>query len=178
MLSSEYFLKIAKINSQWEKPMCPSRKNYSFNETEKNPQSAKINSSKNSSLLFFSFPCFPAFSTVTPCFFCFPVFPLFLYAFLCFLGLFSYIFLCFPVFSHALCLPWFFPCSLFLCVFPTVFTSFPCFLMFPRFFFGFSCWPLSFCFFLFFLFLPVFMPGKTVTSMNFFSTRTSLSQHH
>ena len=133
MLSSEYFLKIAKINSQWEKPMCPSRKNYSFNETEKNPQSAKINSSKNSSLLFFSFPCFPAFSTVTPCFFCFPVFPLFLYAFLCFPGLFSYIFLCFPVFSHALCFPLFFPCSLFCVCFLLFSPVFPVFLCFPVF---------------------------------------------
>ena len=109
MLSSEYFLKIAKINSQWGKPMCPSCKNYSFNKTEKNPQSAKINSSKNSSLLFFSFSlfscvfhCYPLFfllSCVSPVCICFPLFsrPVFLY---------------FPLFPRV------FPCPLFSIVFP------------------------------------------------------------
>ena len=28
MIGTEYFLKIAKINSQQEKPICPNRKNY------------------------------------------------------------------------------------------------------------------------------------------------------
>ena len=46
MLGSGYFLKIAKINSQQEKPICPNRKNY-FPQNTKNHQSAKINSRKN-----------------------------------------------------------------------------------------------------------------------------------
>ena len=46
MLGSGYFLKIAKINSQQETPICPNRKNY-FPQNTKNHQSAKINSRKN-----------------------------------------------------------------------------------------------------------------------------------
>ena len=46
MLSSGYFLKIAKINSQQEKPICPNQKNY-IPQNTKNRQSAKINSRKN-----------------------------------------------------------------------------------------------------------------------------------
>ena len=46
MLGSGYFLKIAKINSQQEKTICPNRKNY-FPQNTKNHQSAKINSRKN-----------------------------------------------------------------------------------------------------------------------------------
>ena len=46
MLGSGYFLKIAKINSQQEKPICPNHKNYVPQNT-KNRQSAKINSRKN-----------------------------------------------------------------------------------------------------------------------------------
>ena len=46
MLGSGYFLKITKINSQQEKPVCPNRKNY-FPQNTKNRQSAKINSCKN-----------------------------------------------------------------------------------------------------------------------------------
>ena len=46
MLGTGYFLKIAKINSQQEKPICPNRKNQ-FLQNTKNRQSAKINSRKN-----------------------------------------------------------------------------------------------------------------------------------
>ena len=46
MLVTGYFLKIAKINSQREKPICPNRKNY-FPQNTKNRQSAKIDSRKN-----------------------------------------------------------------------------------------------------------------------------------
>ena len=42
-LGTGYFLKIAKINSQKEKPICPNRKNQ-FPQNTKNRQSAKINS--------------------------------------------------------------------------------------------------------------------------------------
>ena len=42
MLDTGYFLKIVKINSEREKPMCPTLAKISFRETEKNPQSAKI----------------------------------------------------------------------------------------------------------------------------------------
>ena len=45
-LGTGYFLKIAKINSQQEKPICPNRKN-EFRQNTKNRQSAKINSRKN-----------------------------------------------------------------------------------------------------------------------------------
>ena len=47
MLGAGFFLKIAKINSQRGKPMCPIVAKISFSETEKNPQSAKINSRNN-----------------------------------------------------------------------------------------------------------------------------------
>ena len=46
MLGTGYFLKIAKINSPQEKPICSHRKNQ-FPQNTKNRQSAKINSSKN-----------------------------------------------------------------------------------------------------------------------------------
>ena len=46
MLGSGYFLKIAKINSQQEKPICPNCKNC-FPQNTKNRQSAKMNSCKN-----------------------------------------------------------------------------------------------------------------------------------
>ena len=46
MLGSGYFLKIAKINSQQEKPICPNQKNC-IPQNTKNRQSAKINSRKN-----------------------------------------------------------------------------------------------------------------------------------
>ena len=46
MLGTGYFLKIATVNSQLEKPICPNRKN-SFPQNTRNLQSAKINSSKN-----------------------------------------------------------------------------------------------------------------------------------
>ena len=46
MLGTGYFLKIAKVNSQQEKPSCPNRKNQ-FPQNTKNRQSAKINSRKN-----------------------------------------------------------------------------------------------------------------------------------
>ena len=46
MLGSGYFLKIAEIYSQQEKPVCPNRKNY-FPQNTKNRQCAKINSRKN-----------------------------------------------------------------------------------------------------------------------------------
>ena len=42
MLGTGYFLKIAKMNSQQEKPMCSTLAKISFRETEKNHQSAKI----------------------------------------------------------------------------------------------------------------------------------------
>ena len=40
MLGTGYFLKIATVNSQLEKPICPNRKNFSFRKTQKvaNPQ--------------------------------------------------------------------------------------------------------------------------------------------
>ena len=41
-----YLLKIAKINSQQEKPICPNGKN-KFPQNTKKPQSAKINSREN-----------------------------------------------------------------------------------------------------------------------------------
>ena len=44
MLGTGYFLRIAKVNSQKEKPICPNRKNY-FQQNTKNR--AKINSRKN-----------------------------------------------------------------------------------------------------------------------------------
>ena len=46
MLGTGYFLKIAKINSQQEKPVCFIRKNQ-FPQNTKNGQSAKINSHIN-----------------------------------------------------------------------------------------------------------------------------------
>ena len=46
MLGTGYFLKIAKINSQQEKPICFYRKNQ-FPQNTKNYQSAKVNSHKN-----------------------------------------------------------------------------------------------------------------------------------
>ena len=46
MLGTGYFLKIAKLNSQREKPICPNRKNQ-FPQNTKNRQSAKINSRKD-----------------------------------------------------------------------------------------------------------------------------------
>ena len=46
MLGTGYFLKIAKINSQQEKPISPNRKNQ-FPQNTKNRQSAKIYYSKN-----------------------------------------------------------------------------------------------------------------------------------
>ena len=46
MLGTGYFLKIATVNSQLEKPICPNRKN-SFPQNTRNLQSAKINSCKN-----------------------------------------------------------------------------------------------------------------------------------
>ena len=45
-LGTGYFLKIAKINSQEEKPICPYHKN-SFPQNTKDHQSTKINSRKN-----------------------------------------------------------------------------------------------------------------------------------
>ena len=42
MLGTGYFLKIAKINSPQEKPICSNRKN-KFPQNTKNRQSAKIN---------------------------------------------------------------------------------------------------------------------------------------
>ena len=45
MLGTGYFLKIAKINSQQEKPICFYRKNQ-FPQNTKNYQSAKVNSHK------------------------------------------------------------------------------------------------------------------------------------
>ena len=41
MLGSGFFLKIAKINSQQQKPICPNHKNW-FPQNTKNRQSAKI----------------------------------------------------------------------------------------------------------------------------------------
>ena len=46
MLCPGFFLKIAKITSQAEKPICTVRKNW-FPQNTKNVQSAKINSGKN-----------------------------------------------------------------------------------------------------------------------------------
>ena len=46
MLGTGYFLKIANINSQQEKPICHNRKTQ-FPQITKNCQSAKINSRKN-----------------------------------------------------------------------------------------------------------------------------------
>ena len=46
MLGTEYFLKIAKINSQQEKPIGPNCKN-KFPQDTKNCQSAEITSHKN-----------------------------------------------------------------------------------------------------------------------------------
>ena len=46
MLGTGYFLKIAKINSQQEKPICPNRKN-KFPQNTKSYQSANINFHKN-----------------------------------------------------------------------------------------------------------------------------------
>ena len=46
MLCPGFFLKIAKITSQREKPICTVRKNW-FPQNSKNVQSAKINSGKN-----------------------------------------------------------------------------------------------------------------------------------
>ena len=46
MLGAGYFLKIAKINSQQENPICPNRKNY-LPQNTKNRQSVKINARKN-----------------------------------------------------------------------------------------------------------------------------------
>ena len=46
MLGTVYFLKIAKINSQREKPICHNRKNW-FPQNTKKRQSTKINSRKN-----------------------------------------------------------------------------------------------------------------------------------
>ena len=46
MLGSGYFLKIADIYFQQEKPICPNCKNY-FPQNTKNRQCAKINSRKN-----------------------------------------------------------------------------------------------------------------------------------
>ena len=46
MLGTGYFLKIEKINSQQEKPICLKRKN-EFPQYTKNRQSAKVNSRKN-----------------------------------------------------------------------------------------------------------------------------------
>ena len=46
MLGTGYFLEIAKINFQQEKPICPHRKNQ-FPQNTKNGQSAKINFRKN-----------------------------------------------------------------------------------------------------------------------------------
>ena len=46
MLGTGYFLKITKINSQLEKPICPNCKNQ-FPQNTKRCQSAKINSCKN-----------------------------------------------------------------------------------------------------------------------------------
>ena len=46
MLGTGYFLKIAKINSQQEKTICPNRQN-KFLKSTKNRQSAKINCCKN-----------------------------------------------------------------------------------------------------------------------------------
>ena len=47
MLGTGYFLKIAKINYQQEKPICPNCKNQFLQKCTKNCQSAKINSRKN-----------------------------------------------------------------------------------------------------------------------------------
>ena len=46
MIGTEYFLKIAKITSQQETPICPNRK-ITFPQNIKNRQSAKINSRNN-----------------------------------------------------------------------------------------------------------------------------------
>ena len=46
MLGTGFFMKIAKINSQQEKPICPNRKKLVLAK-HKNHQSAKINSRKN-----------------------------------------------------------------------------------------------------------------------------------
>ena len=46
MLGTGYVLKIARINSQQEKPVCSNRKNY-FPQNTKDRQSAKINSRNN-----------------------------------------------------------------------------------------------------------------------------------
>ena len=46
MLGTGYLLKIAKISSQQEKPICPNRKNY-FPQNTKKGQFAIINSRKN-----------------------------------------------------------------------------------------------------------------------------------